>query len=477
MCRSRVMISQPRRVTSATWARLARVPLALELAAAGLRVLDPAALLGRLDEILARGGPVDLPARQRTMRAALDWSYSLLSVREQSVLRRASVFVGGCTLAAAEAVVGGREVLESVERLTAQSLLIATASDDGGLRYGMLEPVGQYARSLLYADEEIATRLSHAEYFAAEAEQAEQAFHRSELLESLRFFDTEEGNLWSALEWAVESRRADLAGRLTWALFMFWWIRGRRKRGSQLTAEVLTLELSDGLRARALHAAAALSDQQVVPAETVEGLYLDSLALAERSGDQRSAAPSAIGAGLIALERGAFPTAESRLRRGLSAAQRPAEPDDWSAALAHIWLSAARRFQGDPPGAMGHANQALAITGRRGDTVTQSMALYNLAQAEVGLDRPDQARQHLVQAASLCQQTRDASNLSYVLDALATVELLAGAPGSTPLLSTTCTCGGRCASRKVIPAPTCGSWRCGSRPAPRSSSCGRAGAH
>jgi hypothetical protein len=117
------------------------------------------------------------------------------------VLPRVSAFVGGFTVPASDAVIGGSDVLESVEQLTAQAFLIATASEDGSLRYGMLEPVAQYRRSLLYGDEKIATRLSHAEYFAAQAEQAERTFHRSELLESLRFFDTEEGNLWSALEW------------------------------------------------------------------------------------------------------------------------------------------------------------------------------------------------------------------------------------------------------------------------------------
>jgi predicted ATPase len=409
--------------------RLAGLPLALELAAIGLRVLDPAALLQRLDDVLARGGPVDLPPRQRTLRATLDWSYGLLSEPDRAVFRRASVFVGGFTLAAAEAVVGGTDLLGAVERLTAQSLCRVVSSDSGGLRYGMLEPVAQYARSLLLGDEEATARLAHAEYFLEQIERADQTLLGAGQLVSLRLFDTEEGNLWSALDWAAADGRADLAGRLTWASFIFWWLRGRRERGRRLTAQVLALELPDALRARALHVAAALSEPQEQPPDVVENLYLDSVALAQRCEDRAVEAPSAIGAGLIALERGDPVTAERRLRGGLSAAQRSGERGEWSEGLAHTWLAMARRFQGDASGAVAHAHEALAITRRRGDMLSECIALYNLANAELTLGRHDQAHAHLVQAVTLCHQTRDASNLSYVLDALAAVELATGGRG------------------------------------------------
>jgi len=129
---------------------------------------------------------------------------------------------------------------------------------------------------------------------------------------------------------------------------------------------------------------------------------------------------------LIALERGDSVLAENRLRRGLAAAQKSGELGDWSAGLAHSWLAMARRFQGDAPGAIVHANQALAITGRTGDTLSHGIALYDLANAELALGQHDQARKHLVEAVMVCQQTRDASNLSYALGALAAVELETG---------------------------------------------------
>jgi predicted ATPase len=414
--------------------RLAGLPLALELAAVGLRVLDPATLLTHLDEVLGRAGPIDLPARQRTMRATLDWSYELLPPPDQAVFRRASVFVGGFSLQAASVVLGDAGVIDALDRLAAQSLCTTGPSADGGVRYGMLEPVAQYGRSLLEGDEETAARLAHAEYFLVEAEHAGESLHGSELLKALSFFDTEESNLWSAQEWVSRTGRSDLAGRFIWALFIFWWVRGRRERGRELIATALGLGLPDALRARVLHAAAALSDPAAGPPEAVEQLYLESVELAERCGDQVSEAPSAIGAGLIALERGDPRTAEKRLRQGLAAAQRLGDVGDWSAGLAHSWLAMVRRFQGDASGAIEHANRALAITGRTGDTLSHSIALYNLANAELDLQQHDQARKHLVEAVELCRATRDASNLSYALDSLAAVELVTGGRQRVPTL-------------------------------------------
>ena len=404
--------------------RLGGLPLALELAAAGLRVLDPAALAGHLDEVLARGGPVDLPARQRTMAATLGWSYGLLSERDQVVFRRVSVFVGGFTLAAAGAVAGGGDVLGVLDRLTAQSLCAATAAD-GGLRYGMLEPVAQFGRSLLAEREEAAARLRHATYFVDLAEQSWQTLRGADWLQALRLLDAEEGNMWSALDWAVRTGRADLAGRFLWALVTFWGVRGRGERARSVAAEVLAMEVTEAVRARALHVAAAYAEPGT-EAEAVERLYLDSLEIAERSGDDDVVAFSAIGAGLIALERQDPVTAEERLQRALSAAQRSGQAGEWSARLAHTWLASARRFQHDAAGAVAHAQQALAGADRRGDALSRCIALYDLGHAEFALGEQSRARQHLLEGVGLCRLTKDATNLSYLLDALAAVELATG---------------------------------------------------
>ena len=128
--------------------RLAGLPLALELAAAKMRTLDAATLLARLDEAIAAGGSRDLPERQRSMRAALDWSHRLLDPDEQRALRWLSVFADGFTLESAEGLFG-QPALALLERLADNSLIAVQRGPGGTVRYGMLEPVRQYARSLL----------------------------------------------------------------------------------------------------------------------------------------------------------------------------------------------------------------------------------------------------------------------------------------------------------------------------------------
>jgi predicted ATPase len=414
--------------------RLAGLPLALELAAIGLRVLDPPTLLTHLDEVLGRGGPIDLPARQRTMRATLDWSYELLGPRDQAVFRRASVFVGGFSLPAASMVLGDAGMLDALDTLVAQSLCTTSSSVDGGVRYGMLEPVAQYACSLLGDEEEMAARLAHAGHFLEQAERAEREMYGPHFAESLRLFDTEESNLWSALEWSTRTGQDDLAARFVWALFAFWWIRGRRDRGRRLVAQVLELDLSDAHRTKALHAAAGLSEPGLVEAHAAESLYLESMSLAAQAGDREVEARSAIGAGLMALERRDWAAAEHRLQRGVSVAQQVGQHAQWYEGWAHTWLAAARRFQGKQSSALAHGTQALVITDRFGAILARSAALSNLAYAELGLGDYDRARKHLIEAVTVCQQTRDLSNLSYALDALAAVESQTGGRESVATL-------------------------------------------
>src|SRR5207248_1477586 len=156
---------------AAICARLDGLPLALELAAARVKMFAPQALLARLEQRLAflTGGPRDLPARLQTMRNAIAWSYELLAPREQALLGRLAVFAGGCTLEAAEVVCGGgvppEGVLEGLTTLVDQSLLRAEEQGDGPPRLEMLETIREYALECLAASgEEDAVRREHAAY-------------------------------------------------------------------------------------------------------------------------------------------------------------------------------------------------------------------------------------------------------------------------------------------------------------------------
>jgi predicted ATPase/transcriptional regulator with XRE-family HTH domain len=214
-------------VAAICW-RVAGLPLTIELAAAKARLLEPAALLARLDQALSIAWARDLPQRQRTMRATLDWSYELLSGPGRKLFRRLSVFVGGFTLRAAEAVeaeaLGQSEASEGVlgllGSLVEQSLVVVRPpGEGGGASYGMLEPVRQYALERLERSGEAETvRRLHAAYFLELAERAEPELwgpHESEWLERL---EREHDNLRATFSWALgPTGDARAAARLGWA--------------------------------------------------------------------------------------------------------------------------------------------------------------------------------------------------------------------------------------------------------------------
>jgi predicted ATPase len=208
-------------------ARLAGIPLALELAAAKVRMLPPALLMTRLVAAMASGGARDLPSRQRTITATLDWSYDLLGPDEQRLFRRLGVFTAGFSLDAAEAVAGG-DVLAALENLVAQSLVQVHA--DG--RYGQLEPVLHFARAKLGEGEEArGARLLHARYFLDLAERNVPAYRRAEAVDALAVTAREEGNFEAALEANLALGEGELTGRLCWALWLDWWLRGHLLTG------------------------------------------------------------------------------------------------------------------------------------------------------------------------------------------------------------------------------------------------------
>jgi predicted ATPase len=229
--------------------RLDGLPLALELAATKVRHLDTETLLSRLDRALSAGWARDLPERQRTMRSTLDWSHDLLHRPERELFRRLSVFAGGFTLEAAEEVGSSPsdapdEVLDVLGRLAEQSLVRMRLGDDGP-RYGMLEPVRQYALERLEESVEEAEeirrrqRRRHAEYYLALGERAGLKLKGPEQPTWLRRLETELGNLRAAIQWSIEESESRAPGSPemaqapslcpTWAL-----ASARRARSSAL---------------------------------------------------------------------------------------------------------------------------------------------------------------------------------------------------------------------------------------------------
>ncbi|HEX5912841.1 MAG TPA: hypothetical protein VFY54_06910, partial [Rubrobacter sp.] len=248
-------------VASICW-RLAGIPLALELAAAKTKFLDPTTLLSRLDRALSTSWERDLPDRQKTMRATLDWSHDLLSKPEKALFRHLSVFVGGFTLEAAEVVgasgeTGVEDVLGLIGRLVEQSLVTVKPGSGGEVRYGMLEPVRQYALEKLKESGEAGeTRRRHTTFFLELAEQARPELRASAQLDWLERLEEENGNLRAAMSRELAESDTETATRLGWALWTFWWLRDHQLESHRWIEALLKQEIPPTVRPRAIQVAA-----------------------------------------------------------------------------------------------------------------------------------------------------------------------------------------------------------------------------
>ncbi|WP_405871410.1 BTAD domain-containing putative transcriptional regulator [Streptomyces sp. NBC_00005] len=246
--------------------RLDGLPLAIELAAARLRLLTPRQIADRLDDrfrLLTSGSRTVLP-RQQTLRAVVDWSWELLDERERTMLREASVFAGGWDLAAAEAVCTG-PAADLVGALVDKSLIVATPDEragSGGMRYRMLETIHEYAaeRAAEVPELRAAAERRHRAWVRALVEEAEPLLRSAGQLPWISRLETELDNIRTALHRALTSRAEEEAGSLTLAMGWFWWLRNYRHEAINWLDQVLRLGVAlDG----------ALAEESARPAPTV----------------------------------------------------------------------------------------------------------------------------------------------------------------------------------------------------------------
>ncbi|GHE52162.1 hypothetical protein GCM10018785_22290 [Streptomyces longispororuber] len=227
--------------------RLDGLPLAIELAAARLRLLTPRQIADRLDDrfrLLTSGARTVLP-RQQTLRAVVDWSWDLLDDAERTVLREVSVFAGGWDLEAAEAVCTG-PAADLVGALVDKSLVVATpgaGTDDGGMRYRMLETIHEYATERAAETPEVraAAEHRHSAYVRALVERAEPLLRSAEQLPWIGRLETELDNIRAALQRAIAQCDEDQATALALAMGWFWWLRNYRVEGSEWVSRVLRM--------------------------------------------------------------------------------------------------------------------------------------------------------------------------------------------------------------------------------------------
>ncbi len=213
------------------------LPLAIELAAARIKLLPPPALLGRLGERLKvlTGGARDAPARQRTLRDAIAWSHDLLSPHDQTLFRRLAVFAGGCTLEAVEAVGnadGDLDTLEGMTSLVDESLLRQVEQPGGDPRFLMLETVREFGLERVAASgEEGLLRSRHAEYLAGVVEAFRPGIDGPDQVRIIAQLEAEQDNLRTALSWAIEQTDPTTALRLAANLWKFWMVRSQQSEG------------------------------------------------------------------------------------------------------------------------------------------------------------------------------------------------------------------------------------------------------
>ncbi|MGH2560259.1 MAG: ATP-binding protein [Thermomicrobiales bacterium] len=347
--------------------RLDGLPLAIELAAARLRVLPPAVLLRRLEQRLPllTGGARDQPARLQTMRDAIAWSYDLLSPDEQALLRRLSVFAGGFTLAAADAVVNGNgdlgvDIFDGLASLTDQSLIRQIAQPDAEPRFGMLETIREFGLDRLKAagDEEV-TRHVHARWCLTLAEEARTKIVGPDQVAWLNRVEAEHHNLRSALSWLLESGDADGALRLGGDLWRFWYLRGYMTEGRGWLDRALAQDGGQpAFRARALTGVALLAHFQGDDRRAVAHAA-ESLDMCRALGDRESAAIALYLLATVDESGGRYDQATSRFEEALSLFREVENPYWVGLTLTHLGIVAWGR--GNPDHGRELCEESLAL--------------------------------------------------------------------------------------------------------------------
>jgi predicted ATPase len=378
-------------------ARLDGLPLAIELAAARVKVLSPSAMCTRLASRLQllTGGARDLPQRQQTLRAAFDWSHDLLSPAEQKLFRRLSVFVGGCTLEGVEAVCDTKgdlqlDLLDGMASMVDKSLLQQLEQPNGESRFTMLETIREYAREKLEASgEEAATKRAHAAYCLVLAEETATAESGAEGAEVRERIALEHDNFRAGLEWLTESGDADWGLRLGAALFRFWESREYLAEGRDRLGKLLRMPAAAAptkARARALFAAGVLASEQGEIA-AADALLMESLVIGRRLGDKQGVAVSLNARAVLARDRGDVALALSLFQESLGLWRQLGELKAIARALSN--LASVLKLQREYELARSLCGECGAIFEGLGDRTGVAWSLNN--QGDVAREQGDSA--------------------------------------------------------------------------------------
>ncbi len=436
-------------VVAAVCCRLDGLPLAIELAAALVRLLPPQAMLARLSagaldppgaapgleagarpggagatlDLLASGS-WDRPDRQQTMRHAVAWSYDLLTPEGQALFRRLAIFVGGCTREAAEAVCrrsGDRDTREGVGELVEHSLLRAEGLPNGDTRLLMLETIRAYGLERLETyGEAAAVQRAHAEYYLALAETAEPELTGPKQAPWIERIEREHDNLRAALRWARAQAQGETGLRLAAALGRFWLIRGYLREGRAWLDGALGTHLppsgTTAVRAAALHWAGSLAlhqaDYVVARAHLEQGL-----ALCRMLADQQAIARALSALGVVAYRQGDYTAARALHDESLTRNRELANKARIAASLGNLGLVVVE--QGEYALARTLHVECLALCRELEDTWGVGIALSNVGGVENHLGHYATARARHEECLALCRALGDRQGIAESLTNLA----------------------------------------------------------
>ena len=394
--------------------RLDGLPLAIELAAARTRLLPPVAILERLQSRLQllTGGALDLPERQQTLRKTIDWSHDLLNEADRKLFRRLAVFVGGCTLEAAEAVCNtgrdlGIDLVEGLSSLVDKNLMQRVDRAGAQPRFAMLETIREYAlERLIDGGEEPAARRAHAAYCLVLAEEGNPELSSADRARWLSQCDVEIDNLRFALDWLFQTRDLDWGLRLCVALFRFWDMREHLVEGRARLETVLRLAGADHAKERArisLFLGALATTQGDYPAG--EQALEQSLSLYEDLGDESGIAASLNALGVSARDRGDYLTAQRNFERSL-ACWRILSDRQATARCLHN-LANVVKVRGDYPRAEWALREATDIFEELGDRTGAAWCISQQGDIARARDDRDAARGLYQRALSIFRETGD----------------------------------------------------------------------
>jgi predicted ATPase/class 3 adenylate cyclase len=410
--------------------RLDGLPLAIELVAARLVVLPPAQVLEALDHGLAleMEGPVDLPERQRTLRATIEWSYGLLSDRQRELHEVLAIFAGGCTLADARALAGpGPHFLSDLEALVAWSLLRSDVTE-GDVRLSMLETVREHAVARIAESGRLDDlQRRHAERLLELATTAETELAGPQHAEWLVLLERELDNIRAALDWFLSSGRAEDALRMISALARFWQAHAHVSEARRWLSLALGLgdDVQPATRAAALWTAAQQASAQS-DWEAAVSLLEEARALYREGGSRRDESLALAYLSFVSQRRNDLRAAARHAEDALAIARELGDARAESAGV--MALGDARASEGDFEAAIGLYEEGVELRRGLGDPVLVADAIYNLGL--IAFQGGDHARARDVFEESLAN-ARELDDTPYVAAAqfmLAELDVLAGDP-------------------------------------------------